>query len=72
MWDLITTAKSLHVGNLMAIMMMRIAQRHGHKPIVLMGGGTTKAGDPSGKDKSRPVITDAMIRKHPDHPTVFF
>ena len=60
------TAKSLHVGNLMAIMMMRIAQRHGHKPIVLMGGGTTKVGDPSGKDKSRPVITDGMIQGNID------
>ncbi len=56
------TAKSLHVGNLMAIMMMRIAQRHGHKPIVLMGGATTKVGDPSGKDKSRPVLTHEDIQ----------
>lgn len=56
------TAKSLHVGNLMAIMMMRVAQRHGHKPIVLMGGATTKVGDPSGKDKERPVITDELVQ----------
>ena len=60
------TAKSLHVGSLMAIMVMRIAQRHGHRPIVLMGGGTTKVGDPSGKDKSRPVITDVMIQENID------
>jgi tyrosyl-tRNA synthetase len=56
------TAQSLHVGNLIAIMMMRIAQRHGHKPIVLMGGATTKVGDPSGKDKTRPVLTDDDIQ----------
>jgi tyrosyl-tRNA synthetase len=42
--------------------MMRIAQRHGHKPIVLMGGATTKVGDPSGKDKSRPVLTHEDIQ----------
>jgi tyrosyl-tRNA synthetase len=55
------TASSLHVGNLMLVMMFRIAQRHGHKPLVLMGGATTKVGDPTGKDKERPVITDAMV-----------
>jgi len=60
------TAQSLHVGNLMAIMMMRIAQRHGHKPIVLMGGATTKVGDPSGKDKTRPVLTDDHIQENID------
>jgi tyrosyl-tRNA synthetase len=58
------TAQSLHVGNLIAIMMMRIAQRHGHKPIVLMGGATTKVGDPSGKDKTRPVLTDEGIQEN--------
>ena len=60
------TAKSLHVGNLMAIMILRIAQRHGHKPIILMGGGTTKVGDPSGKDKTRPIITDEGIQVNID------
>ncbi|MBM3610189.1 MAG: tyrosine--tRNA ligase [Alphaproteobacteria bacterium] len=58
------TAPSLHVGNLMLVMMFRIAQRHGHKPIVLMGGGTTKIGDPSGKDKARPLITDNQIESN--------
>ena len=58
------TAKSLHVGSLMTIMMMRIGQKHGHKPIVLMGGATTKIGDPTGKDKSRPVITDEMVNEN--------
>jgi tyrosyl-tRNA synthetase len=58
------TAQSLHVGNLIAIMMMRIAQKHGHKPIVLMGGATTKVGDPSGKDKTRPVLTDEHIQEN--------
>ena len=45
------TAPSLHVGNLISIMMLRVFQRAGHKPIVLVGGGTTKVGDPSGKDE---------------------
>ena len=48
------TAESLHVGSLVQIMMLRILQKTGHKPIVLMGGGTTKVGDPSGKDTARP------------------
>ena len=46
------TADSLHVGSLIQIMMLRLLQKHGHKPIVLMGGGTTKVGDPSGKDEA--------------------
>ncbi len=50
------TARSLHVGNLMTIMLMRIAERHGHKPLILMGGGTTKVGDPSGKDAQRQML----------------
>ena len=49
------TADSLHVGSLVQIMMLRLLQRHGHRPIVLMGGGTTRIGDPSGKDESRPA-----------------
>jgi tyrosyl-tRNA synthetase len=55
------TAKSLHVGSLLSIMMMRWFQKCGHKPIVLMGGGTTKVGDPSGKDESRKLLTEADI-----------
>jgi tyrosyl-tRNA synthetase len=55
------TASSFHVGNLVPIMMLRVLQRHGHKPIVLMGDGTTKVGDPSGKDQSRQLLTTAQI-----------
>ncbi len=55
------TAESLHVGSLVQIMMLRHLQQSGHKPIVLMGGGTTKIGDPSDKDKSRPLLDDARI-----------
>lgn len=55
------TADSLHVGHLMTIMMLRIFQRHGGKPIALMGGGTTKVGDPTDKEKSRPLLTDEEI-----------
>ena len=55
------TADSLHVGSLVQIMMLRILQRCGHKPIVLMGGGTTKVGDPSGKDNARPLLSDHDI-----------
>lgn len=60
------TATSLHVGSLMQIMILRRLQKAGHKPIVLMGGGTTKVGDPSGKDESRPVITDEIIQTNMD------
>jgi tyrosyl-tRNA synthetase len=55
------TADSLHVGNLVGIMILRLLQKHGHKPVVLMGGGTTRIGDPSGKDESRQLLTDAQI-----------
>ena len=55
------TAKSLHVGSLLSIMMMRWFQKCGHRPIVLMGGGTTKVGDPSGKDESRKILTEQDI-----------
>ena len=55
------TAPSLHIGNLVSIMMLRRLQQAGHKPIVLMGGGTTKVGDPSGKDESRKLLTDEVI-----------
>jgi len=56
------TAPSLHVGSLIQIMMLRRLQQAGHKPIVLMGGGTTKVGDPTGKDASRPQLTDETIQ----------
>ncbi len=55
------TADSLHVGSLVQIMMLRWLQETGHKPIVLMGGGTTKVGDPSGKDESRQLLSDQEI-----------
>ena len=55
------TAPSLHVGSLVQIMMLRRLQQTGHKPIVLMGGGTTKVGDPSGKDESRKLLTGDNI-----------
>ena len=55
------TAPSLHVGSLIQIMLLRRLQQAGHRPIVVMGGGTTKVGDPSGKDESRKMLTDADI-----------
>ena len=55
------TAPSLHVGSLVQIMMLRRLQQTGHKPIVVMGGGTTKVGDPSGKDESRRLLTGSVI-----------
>jgi tyrosyl-tRNA synthetase len=55
------TASSLHVGNLVSIMMLRRLQQAGHRPIVLMGGGTTKVGDPSGKDEGRKLLTEEQI-----------
>jgi tyrosyl-tRNA synthetase len=55
------TADSLHVGSLIQIMMLRWLQKTGHKPVTLMGGGTTKIGDPSGKDESRKMMTPEMI-----------
>jgi tyrosyl-tRNA synthetase len=58
------TAPSLHVGSLVQIMMLRIMQQTGHKPIVLMGGGTTKVGDPSGRDASRQLLTDTQIAEN--------
>lgn len=55
------TAPSLHIGSLVSIMLLRHFQRTGHKPIVLMGGGTTKVGDPSGKDETRKLLTEEKI-----------
>jgi tyrosyl-tRNA synthetase len=58
------TAPSMHIGNLTQIMRLRVLQRNGHKPIVVVGGGTTKIGDPSGKDESRQLLTDEAINHH--------
>ena len=55
------TADSLHVGSLVPILLLRWLQRGGHKPVVLLGGGTTKVGDPSGKDESRKILTEEDI-----------
>ncbi len=55
------TADSLHVGHLLSIMLLRLFQKHGHRPIALIGGGTTKIGDPSFRDEARPLLTDAQI-----------
>ncbi len=55
------TAPSLHVGNLVSIMMLRKLQQAGHRPVVLIGGGTTKVGDPSGKDESRKLLSETEI-----------
>src|SRR4051812_44429112 len=58
------TAASLHIGSLLPIMMLHWLQQTGHRPIALMGGGTTRVGDPSGKDESRRILTDAMIEEN--------
>ena len=58
------TAESLHVGSLLQIMCLRLLQKHGHRPIVLLGGGTTRIGDPSGKDKTRTILTEEEIEKN--------
>src|SRR5215469_18812226 len=55
------TASSLHIGNLITIMMLRWLQKTGHRPIALMGGGTSKIGDPSGKDASRTLLANERI-----------
>lgn len=60
------TASSLHVGSLLQIMILRTLQKNGHKPIILIGGGTTKVGDPSGKDESRQLLTSEVIQKNAD------
>ena len=56
------TADSLHIGNLVSVMMLHWLQKTGHRPITLMGGGTTKIGDPSGRDETRVLVDDATIR----------
>jgi len=58
------TAESLHVGSLLQIMCLRLLQKHGHRPIVLLGGGTTRIGDPSGKDKTRTILSEETIEKN--------
>ena len=58
------TAESLHVGSLLQIMCLRLLQKHGHRPIVLLGGGTTRIGDPSGKDKTRKILSEKEIEKN--------
>jgi tyrosyl-tRNA synthetase len=58
------TAESLHVGSLLQIMCLRLLQKNGHRPIVLLGGGTTRIGDPSGKDKTRTILSEDEIEKN--------
>ena len=58
------TAESLHVGSLLQIMCLRLLQKNGHRPIVLLGGGTTRIGDPSGKDKTRKILDEDAIEKN--------
>ncbi len=58
------TAESLHVGSLLQIMCLRLLQKNGHQPIVLLGGGTTRIGDPSGKDKTRKMLSEEEIEKN--------
>ena len=58
------TAPSLHVGSLIQIMCLRLLQKHGHQPIVLLGGGTTRIGDPSGKEETRKILSEKEIEKN--------
>ena len=58
------TAKSLHVGSLLQIMILKLMQKHGHQPIVLLGGGTTLIGDPSGKDSTRKILQKEEINNN--------
>ena len=58
------TADSLHIGSLVQIMLLRLMQKHGHRPVALMGGGTTRIGDPSGKDEARQMLDDAAIARN--------
>ena len=55
------TAPTLHVGSLLQIMCLRLLQKHGHQPIVLLGGGTTRIGDPSGKEETRKILSEKEI-----------
>ena len=58
------TASSLHVGSLLQIMILKLMQKYGHRPIVLLGGGTTLIGDPSGKDSTRKILDQKEIKKN--------
>ena len=58
------TAMSLHVGSLLQIMCLRLLQKHGHQPIILLGGGTTRIGDPSGKEETRKILSEKEIEKN--------
>ena len=58
------TAQSLHVGSLLQIMCLRLLQKQGHQPIVLLGGGTTRIGDPSGKEETRKILSEKEIEKN--------
>ena len=57
------TASSLHVGSLLQIMILKLMQRHGHRPIIFLGGGTTLIGDPSGKDATRKILIKMKSKK---------
>ena len=59
-----STAPSLHVGSLLQIMCLRLLQKHGHRPIVLLGGGTTRIGDPSGKEETRKILSEKQIENN--------
>ena len=61
------TAKSLHVGSLIQIMIMRIFQKYGHTPVILIGKGTTRIGDPSGKDETRKILSESVIKENADN-----
>ena len=58
------TASSLHVGSLLQIMILKLMQKHGHRPVILLGGGTTLIGDPSGKDTTRKILKQNDIKKN--------
>ena len=61
---MIALQSSLHVGSLLQIMILKLMQKHGHRPIVLLGGGTTLIGDPSGKDTTRKILNQKEIKKN--------
>ena len=63
-WGTDPTADSLHVGHVASLMLLRWFQKYGHKPIALVGGATARIGDPSGRDKGRPMMTDEQIAKN--------
>ena len=65
------TAPSLHVGSLLQIMILKLMQKYGHRPIVLLGGGTTLIGDPSGKDSTRKILKQGEIKKNIDVAATF-